>query len=452
MIEHVYKDLYNQDSVDKQLLIQFDGGQITNEELYSDSVEIIENLCSEEELRFGCCESSEIRIKIANVVEQLKGKWLTVSETLNGDTVNPFLLGKYKVFSDKPSGDRNYREIVAYDVLYDVLNANAATWYESLTFPLTQKQFRDSFFEYFKIDQKEVELIHDTMTIEKTIEGDSISGKEIIVPLCELNGVFGHIGRDGKFEYISLDKNENDTPVEIDASLYKSCEYDDFVTSNISKLQIRQEENDIGYVYGDGENCYIIEDNFLVYGKKSEEMTSICQRLFDKISKVTYRPFKAIIKGNPCYTVGDSIKINSRYKVIESYILERRLVGIQSLFDEIESKGVYEYSEDLNSITKDIVRLKGKTNVLERTIEQTRSEIKDVENDLRTEIKQTADSVSIEVGKAIENIDIGSVNILRNSTTLDFEDYFFETDVEGDILLDETGLMLTDEYGYVLVG
>ena len=54
--------------------------------------------------------------------------------------------------------------------------------------------------------------------------------------------------------------------------------------------------------------------------------------------------------------------------------------------------------------------------------------------------------------KAIENIDIGSVNILRNSTTLDFEDYFFETDVEGDILLDETGLMLTDEYGYVLVG
>ena len=90
MIEHVYKDLYNQDSIDKQLLIQFDGGQITNEELYSDSVEIIENLCSEEELRFGCCESSEIRIKIANVVEQLKGKWLTVSETLNGDTVNPY--------------------------------------------------------------------------------------------------------------------------------------------------------------------------------------------------------------------------------------------------------------------------------------------------------------------------------------------------------------------------
>lgn len=430
MIEHVYKDLYNQDSIHKNLLIEFDGGRITNEELYSESVEILETLCSEDELRFGCCEASEIRIKIANVVDQLKDKWITVSEILGEDTDNPFLIGKYKVFTDIPSGDRNYREIVAYDALYDVLNADVASWYESLEFPLTQKEFRDSFFEHFGITQEEVELIQDSMIIEKTIDANSISGKDVLVSLCELNGVFGHIGRDSKFKYVSLDKNEYYVPIEIDGSLYKSCEYDDFLTSNINKLQIRQEENDIGYVYGEGNNCYIIEDNFLVYGKSPEEMAIICQKLFEKISKVSYRPFKASIKGNPCYTVGDSIKINSRYKVIESYILERRLVGIQTLFDEIEAQGVYEYSEDLNSIAKDIVRLKGKTNTLERNVEQTRSEIKNVEKGLRSEIKQTAESVSIEVGKAVSDLEIGTVNILRNSTTLDFEDYLFETDAE----------------------
>lgn len=430
MINHSYKDLYNQDSIHKYLLIEFDGGRITNEELYSESVEILETLCSEDELRFGCCEASEIRIKIANVVDQLKDKWITVSETLGVDTANSFLIGKYKVFTDAPSGDRNYREIVAYDALYDVLNADVASWYESLEFPLSQKEFRDSFFEYFGIEQEEVELIQDSMIIENTIDANSISGKDVLVSLCELNGVFGHIGRDSKFEYVSLDKNEDYVPIEIDGSLYKSCEYDDFLTSNISKLQIRQEENDIGYVYGEGNNCYIIEDNFLVYGKSPEEMAIICQKLFEKISKVSYRPFKASIKGNPCYTVGDSIKINSRYKVIESYILERRLVGIQTLFDEIEAQGVYEYFEDLNSIAKDIVRLKGKTNTLERNVEQTRSEIKNVETGLRSEIKQTAESVSIEVGKAVSDLEIGTVNILRNSTTLDFEDYLFETDDE----------------------
>ena len=100
------------------------------------------------------------------------------------------------------------------------------------------------------------------------------------------------------------------------------------------------------------------------------------------------------------------------------------------MFDEIEAQGVYEYFEDLNSIAKDIVRLKGKTNTLERNVEQTRSEIKNVETGLRSEIKQTAESVSIEVGKAVSDLEIGTVNILRNSTTLDFEDYLFETDDE----------------------
>ena len=90
LIEHVYKDLYNQDSIDKQLLIQFEGGQITNEELYLESVEILETLCSDSELKFGCCESSQFKIKIANVVEQLKDKWITVSETLGNDTSNIF--------------------------------------------------------------------------------------------------------------------------------------------------------------------------------------------------------------------------------------------------------------------------------------------------------------------------------------------------------------------------
>ena len=448
MIDHVYKDLYNQDSIDKQLIIQFDGGRITNEELYSDSVEILETLCSENELRFGCCESSQIRIKIANVVEQLKDKWITVSETLNGDYDNSLLLGEYKVFSDTPSGDRNYREITAYDALYDVLIADVAIWYESLVFPLTQKEFRDSFFRHFGIDQKEVELIHDTIIIEKTIQANSISGKEIIVSLCELNGVFGHINREGDFEYISLNKDENYTPIEIDASLYRSCEYDDFVTSNINKLQIRQEENDIGYVYGDGDNCYIIEDNFLVYGKSTEEMANICQKLFEKISKVFYRPFKASIKGNPCYSVGDSININSRHKLIESYILERRLVGIQALFDEIEAKGVYKYSENLNSYTRDIIRLKSKTNVIERTVEKTRAEIKDIETDLRAEIEETAGNIKIEVGKAVEDLEIGSVNILRNSRTLIYTDYFF---MQEKVLLDEKGAILLDESGNILI-
>lgn len=420
MINHTYKDLYNQESIRKNITITYDGGQITNSELYSESLEIKESICSESQLVFGCCEASELSMKIANISGSLKDKWLEVKETLNGQSTT-FRFGKYKVYSDTPSADRNYRNIVAYDLMYDIINANVADWYNSLTFPMTQKDFRDAFFNYVGVTQETVSLIHDSMSIEKTIDTTSISGKDIITSLCELNGVFGHINRDDNFEYISL--NGSTSVINVNRSLVKSGEYEDFVTNPITKLQIRQEENDIGVVYGDGDNCYIIQDNIFVYGKEKEELERICSALYNKISGITYRPYRGVVRGNPCYMVGDSIKIDTRNIEIQSFILERTLTGIQNLMDTIEAKGVLEYGEDVNSIENEIIQLKGKTNVLIRNIDETRSEIKSVEEGLRTEIQQTAGSIKAEVEASLK---VGAVNLLRNSRTLEFGDYYFE--------------------------
>ena len=420
MINHAYKDLYNQESVKKNIFILYEGGQITNTELYSESFSLKERLCTETQLKFGCCEVSELTLKIANIGESLKDKWLEVTETLGGQSTT-FRFGKYKVYSDTPSSNRNYRQITAYDLMYDVINADVAEWYESLEFPITQKSFRDSFFNYLGITQENVSLIQDDITIEKTISATSISGKDIITSLCELNGVFGHINRDDNFEYISLDNKEE--IVEIGIPLTKSGEYEDFVTSPITKIQIRQEEKDIGVVYGDGDNCYVIEDNVLVYGKTTETLEDICYRLYNKINNISYRPYKGIIKGNPCYMVGDAITIKTKNIDIQSFIFERTLSGIQSLLDSIEADGVIKFQEDVNSYRKEIIQLKGKTNVLTRDLESTRSELKDVDANLRSEIEQMAGSIKIEVEAGLE---VGSVNLLRNSQTLNFEDYYFE--------------------------
>lgn len=419
MINHTYKYLYNQDSVKKQITISHDNGTITNTELHAESMTLKERLCSESQLKFGCCEASELSFKMANVGNTLKDKWLVLTEKLN-DSSTVFRFGKYKVYSDTPSAERNYRNIVAYDLMYDIINANVAEWYNGLTFPMTQKEFRDSFFNYVGVTQQSATLIHDSMSVEKTIESETISGKDIITSLCELNGVFGHINRDNNFEYISLDGNKE--IINIDKSLVKSGEYEDFVTSKISKLQIKQEENDIGVTYGSGDNCYVIENNFLVYGKSSEDLQSICSKLYEKIKNITYRPYKGNIKGNPCYVVGDKVNISTRNANIESYILERTLTGIQSLTDTLEANGELDYKENVNSLERDIIQLKGKTNVLERTVDRTRSELKDVENGLRSEIEQTAENVKIEVEASLQ---VGSVNLLRNSQTLNFEDYYF---------------------------
>lgn len=415
MIDHTYKELYEQTSIDKQTLITFDEGQLTNKDLYLNEIELKESLCSESELRFGACEASEIKFKIKNSVTSLKDKEIIVSQTLNGDTDNPFQFGKYKVFSDIVSGDRNYRNVIAYDAMYDIINADVTDWYESLEFPMIQKDFRDSFFVYLGIEQEEVTLIHDDLEIEKTITGTGISGKLIIVCICELNGVFGHINRLGNFVYISLESVKEDDEYSANTTKFEkyiSCQYEDFETQKISKLQIRQETDDLGVISGDGTNSYIIENNFLVYGKEEADLQAIADTTLEKISVVTYRPYKAQRRGNPCFEVSDSIVFETKNGDVAGYILQRTLKGAQSFKDSFEANGVYEYKERVNSLKKDIQQLKGKSNVLERTLESTRSEITDIEAGLNTKIEQNTEKINASV-QSIEksvNESVESIN------------------------------------------
>lgn len=422
--------LFADDTVDKQITIVTDDKKIniTNTELHEDKFELSESLCSEKELKFGACEASVVKFTISNIFQSLKGKWITVKITPKGADA-PYQLGRYKVYSDKPTADRKCRDVEAYDALYDVLNTDMAAWYNSLTFPMTLKAFREAFFQHFGIEQEEISLVNDNMTVEKTISitasssdgnaiGEALSGKTVLSCICELNGCFGHMGRDGKFHYISLDQEmhglypRNDLyPADdlyprdphskpIGRSFYISAQYEDYTVKSIDKLQIMEKENDIGVIVGSGSNGYEIKGNFLVYGKGSTELREIANNVYGKIRGIVYRPFSAECKGNPCLEVGDSIRFNTKYELIETYILKRTLKGIQALRDQISADGEEYRTKKVNSVHEDILQLKGKSNVLERTIEETKSTITDVEKGLQSQITQNAESITMEVTRA----------------------------------------------------
>ena len=106
MIE--YGGQFLKDSVDKQLSIVTDDGQIhiTNNELHQEQFELTESLCSESELTFGSCEAGMVKFTVSNIFSGLKDKWMTIKMVLAGNTANPFQIGRYKVYSDTPSADR----------------------------------------------------------------------------------------------------------------------------------------------------------------------------------------------------------------------------------------------------------------------------------------------------------------------------------------------------------
>ena len=418
-----FKELFNQSGIPKRLIISFPNLSVTlrNEDIVSESMEISESLCSGTELRFGSCEASVFKLRIIGNVIPLIGETFTVSMYV-GDIAEPFALGTYKVASDKPTADRRFRDIVAHDAMYDIIKADVAAWYNSILpnkdSTTTLRAFRDSFMEHFGVEQEEITLPNDEIVVERTIDPEAISGKDVLSAICEINGCFGHIGRNGKMQYVTLEEIEGgllpandlfpmDSVFPYDGNTekitehhYISCQYEDYTTKRIGKLQIRQEENDIGCIIGAGENCYIIEGNFLVFGKDAAGLQAIGQKLFDIISVLWYRPATVKAIGNPCLEVGAKIRLNTQHEVVETYILERTLKGIHGLIDNYEAQGAETYSENMNEVQKSIVQLKGKMNILTRTAEETKSQLIDVEKGLHSEIKQTAEEIRAEVANA----------------------------------------------------
>ena len=475
MIDFKYADLFKQNSVDIQLEIISDDGKIhiTNTEFHEEEFELTESLCSQSELTFGAIEAGSVKFKVSNIFLPMKGKWLTARMTIGGHTDQPFLIGRFKGYSDTPTADRKYRDVVAYDALYDILDADVAAWYNTVFpshkeqqkdkdgktttvtvyDPVKMKQFRDSFFKHFGIEQADIILVNDGMSIEKTVAvtassetssdteesstiGESMSGKEVLSCICEINGCMGHMGRDGKFHYIYLEQEiqglypRNDLypadnlyprdpkSTQIGKGFYVSAKYEDYLVRTINKLQIREQKNDIGVIVGSGSNAYVIEDNFLVYGKGTEELTGIANNVLSKISGIIYRPFAADCKGNPCLEVGDAVRLPTRYELIESYILKRTLKGIQALRDDLEADGEEHRTNGANRIRKSILKLEGKSNVLERTIEKTQSTITDVKEGLQSQITQTATKIRTEVKNTTDGL---SSRITQNADSITAE-------------------------------
>lgn len=475
MVNYKYGDLFKKDTVDKQLSIVSDDGKIniTNTELHQEKFELTESLCSEQELTFGSCEAAMIKFTVSNTFLPMKGKWLTVRMSLDGHTDAAFQFGRYKVDSDTPTADRTCREVIAYDALYDVLTADVAAWYNTVFpsheeqktdedgtittvtvyDPVTMKQFRNSFFKHFGIEQADITLINDNMSIEKTVAvtassetssdteesstiGEKISGKEVLSCICEINACMGHMGRDGTFHYIYLEQEiqglyprndlypaddlfpRNPKSTQIGKGFYVTATYEDYLVKTINKLQIREQKNDIGVIVGTGDNAYVIEDNFLVYGKGSKELKGIAKNILSKIRGIIYRPFTADCKGNPCLEVGDAVRLPTRYELIESYILKRTLKGIQALRDDLEADGEEYRTSKANGIQRSILQLKGKSNVLERSIEKTQSTIEDKERKLISQITQTATEIRTEVKNTADGL---SSRITQNANNITAE-------------------------------
>lgn len=432
MINSSLKEKYWNSATDKQMVISVVG---TNQKIDNSMLEIgtfalEESLCSESELKFGACEANCVKFTARNTAGNIIGKTISIEETIDGDSENPMPYGVFKVASDVPTADRTKRQITAYDAMYDIINTDVKSWYAGLSFPMTFKQFRDSFFAHLGIAQVETNLVNDSMTVNKTIvatqtddssavtEESSISGKTVVTAICEINGCFGNINREGKFEYVFLkaitsalypaeDLFPADNVFPSDANTesmtghYITFDYEDFQSKAITQLEIKTSEDNAGAIVGTAGNNYSITGNFLVSDKTGAEIEQIANNLLPIMKQAVYTPIKSCTcVGNPCLTLGEPIRFNTTREIVETYLLQRTLTGVQSKRDSISAQGTEIHSAKVNSMRETLESVQRRTGKLERNADHLLSQYEDLEEQTNTKFEQTTKSIVAEVNRA----------------------------------------------------
>lgn len=308
---------------------------------------------------------------------------------------------------------------------YELENEDSAFKYTNDT---TIQQGKTYYLNIWELDQADK-----TDTIE-----DQVLGSDILPAICEINGRFGHIGNDGVFKYVKLkpiDYDDEgllpDPELYPDPNLYpaglpsdqqfikticKDVSCETYMVKKIDRLVICKEDGDAGYVYpagstAEGHNTYRITGNFIWYSftDKEDILESVGLNILrEGIGQISaYTPCEIEAMGNPCLEVGDTIKVVSGNREFYTYVLKRTLSNTQCLTDTIEAKGDEERAGE-NNLYNAIIELKGKSNILTRNVDETRSEIIDVSENLSSLILQTAESIKASVAKEIKSVEDGS--------------------------------------------
>ena len=356
-------------------------------------------------------------VTVADVDEEIEGQEFTATLSI-GDYKMAY--GIYVVDSVVKQADRRKRKITAYDrmIKFDV---DVSDWYHAM-YPTddtthTIQELRDSLCEHIGVPQQQTVLINDEMVVGKTISPESLCGRDVLKAICEINGVFGHFDRTGMLTYISLQDTglyPSDTLYPGDdlypqsgwaaaeeLEYYKTITYEDYLIDGIDRVQVRQEDGDIGAVVGSGSNAYVVEGNFLAYGLGSADLTKLAWSIYDSIAGKTYRPAKIVSYAMPWIEVGDGLRAITTDTEIATFVLTRTMSGIQAMMDTVEAKGTKTQGQSFG-VENEIIQLKGKTAVIVRNVDEVSATVTDLEKHTTAQLKVVSDQITAEVKRATD--------------------------------------------------
>ena len=353
----------------KELRIIFPDIQrvIYNDEIYGESMTLKESLFDGNgAINVSGCISSQFSIEIRHSLNAYVGQRIIAEIRIDGGAWRQLFSGY--VDSVETVRDRSYQKLSCYDVIQYKSSTNVISAYESLNDTFTVKQLRDAVFTYLRINQKTQTLPNDLAVLAKNTELTELAAIDVMRALCQINGMFGIINRDGQFEYRKLFFFYDKLPYPSDdlfpasdlypgevsedgheyIDAYESVKYEEYEVEPITKVTVRDSSSDEQAAeYGTGTNNYLIEGNPLLSGALYSDKEFIAHNVYTTFAGLSYRPFDTNVIGRPYIEVGDAVSLyiydyssGEPVTVLLTFnVLTRNLKGIQWLRDNYTANG-----------------------------------------------------------------------------------------------------------------
>lgn len=354
------KSAYKSDVSHKEVEIRIPAADITltNEDIVSESLELKEAIENSGNLSFQGCIASSLKFECFNLVDEtLEGMWIEADITADETDTIPLFRGYISEVTNA-THEEFTTVIRAYDALQKINNTDVTAWYNGLTFPMSILNLRNSFFAQVGITQVADYLPNDGIMVQKTIEDKVIMGGKVIKAICQINGRFGRISRDGLFEYVHLvegaealypredlypaddiypsDENALDN---VSKAYYTSISFENYRVASITKVQIIRKDGQIASTAGSGSNVFTLKDNPLAWELSDSALSAVATNLYNTIKGLWYTPSEIACVGLPYIECGDFVLMAARRSIIRAYVLGRTLKGIQAITDAYQAEG-----------------------------------------------------------------------------------------------------------------
>jgi len=355
--------------------------------IVSESLEIEQSICDDQELKIGGCIPSQLTLSLVDVAEDLSGKQIVVtvqsryqggiypSDSLyprddlypNTRITDPYVLFVGPIYSCKKTSNYRVKKLIAFDRMYYPSSIKCKNRVQNYLHAYDMSQFNFSqminiFFSKARIQFSHLSLINAGTLLEmhedywQDIADNKTTFLDLYRWLCELNGVFliedtPTVLTDVRARPRVIAPYQTINQI-YDISSYSidGFDYDDFVTKEIRWVQFeyRKGKKIESFKVDPYEEYSRYDSDNLVLNsvQNPSEAKPIIENLKNNMitgAVYRYRPFKASIFNRWWVQVGDRVRLpanDPEIPFIESIVLSRKIKGMYGMTVEIEAKGV----------------------------------------------------------------------------------------------------------------